>query len=212
MRIDIWSDIICPWCYIGRERFSRALADFDGDVHVVHRAFQLDPRQPRRQTQPVSKMLAAKFGPNAAAMEDRVAGIARADGLPYRTDRLVGSTLDIHRVLHHARAQGKHGELFEAVLAAYFGEARNVFDAEVLAQLGDEVGLDADGVHAVFSDDDAYAEAVRADAIEGAQLGVRGVPFFVIDRRYGISGAQEVQVFAGALRQAAQAGETPAPR
>ncbi|GGU21491.1 DsbA family oxidoreductase [Streptomyces lavendofoliae] len=210
MRVEIWSDIACPWCYIGKARFEKGLAAFAhrDEVEVVHRSFELDPGRAKGDTAPVIDMLAKKYGrtrEEARAMEEHVASNARAEGLEYRTEgRDHGSTFDIHRLLHLARAHGRQDALLDLAYRANFAEERSVFDPGVLARLGEEAGLPEDEVRRVLADEDAYAEDVRADEREAAGLGATGVPFFVLDRRYGVSGGQPAEVFTQALERAWQ--------
>lgn len=208
MRVEIWSDIACPWCYIGKARFEKGLAAFAqrDDIEVVHRSFELDPNRAKGDTGPVLEMLAEKYGrtlDEARAMEEHVASNARSEGLEYRTEgRDHGNTFDIHRLLHLARERGRQNELLDLAYRANFAEERSVFDADTLAALGVEAGLDEAEVRAVLADGSAYADAVRADEREAAELGANGVPFFVLDRRYGVSGGQPAEVFTQALEQA----------
>ncbi len=210
MRVEIWSDIACPWCYIGKARFEKGLAAFAhrDDVEVVHRSFELDPNRAKGDREPVLKMLAEKYGrtlAEARAMEAHVATNAHAEGLGYRTEgRDHGNTFDIHRLLHLAKDRGRQNELLDLAYRANFAEERSVFDTEILVTLGVEAGLDETEVRAVLADASAYADAVREDEREAAELGANGVPFFVLDRRYGISGGQPAEVFTQALEQAWQ--------
>ncbi|MFE2295824.1 DsbA family oxidoreductase [Streptomyces sp. NPDC059452] len=208
MRVEIWSDIACPWCYIGKARFEKGLAEFAhrDEVEVVHRSFELDPGRAKGEREQVVDMLAAKYGrtrEEAAAMEANVAANARAEGLGYRTEgRDHGNTFDIHRLLHLAKARGRQDELLTLAYRANFAEERSVFDDDVLLALAVEAGLDADEARAVLADPEAYADDVRTDEREAAELGAGAVPFFVLDRRYGISGGQPSEVFVQALEQA----------
>ncbi|WP_282702092.1 DsbA family oxidoreductase [Streptomyces sp. CC219B] len=209
MRVEIWSDIACPWCYVGKARFEKALAAFPHHdrVEVVHRSFELDPGRAKDDTGPVIPMLAKKYGMSEAqaqAAEDNVGAQAAAEGLGYRTrGRDHGNTFDMHRLLHFAKEQGRQGELIQALYEANFAEEASVFgDDERLVALAVTAGLDADAARAVLADAEAYADDVRADEREAAQLGATGVPFFVIDRKYGVSGAQPADVFSQALAQA----------
>ncbi|PZT74418.1 MULTISPECIES: DsbA family oxidoreductase [unclassified Streptomyces] len=208
MRVEIWSDIACPWCYIGKARFEKGLADFAhrDDVEVVHRSFELDPTRAKGDTEQVIGMLARKYGrtpEEARAMEANVAANAQAEGLGYRTEgRDHGNTFDIHRLLHLAKARGRQDELLTLAYRANFAEERSVFDDTVLLELAVEAGLDAGEARAVLADPDAYAAEVRADEEEASALGANAVPFFVFDRRYGISGGQPAEVFTQALEQA----------
>ncbi|MFF2187051.1 DsbA family oxidoreductase [Streptomyces sp. NPDC058155] len=210
MRVEIWSDIACPWCYIGKARFEKGLESFAhrADVEVVHRSFELDPSHAKGDVAPVVDMLAAKFGRSrqeALAMEEQVASHARSEGLGYRVgDRDHGSTFDIHRLLHLAKARGRQDELLSLLYRANFAEERSVYDTETLVDLAVEAGLDEAESRVVLGDDGAYAEEVRADEREAAELGATGVPFFVLDRRYGVSGGQPAEVFTQALEQAWQ--------
>ncbi|WP_103513751.1 DsbA family oxidoreductase [Streptomyces sp. SM10] len=208
MRVEIWSDIACPWCYVGKARFEKGLAGFAhrDEVEVVHRSFELDPGRAKGDTEQVLDMLAQKYGrtvEEARGMEANVAANAQAEGLGYRTEgRDHGSTFDIHRLLHLAKARGRQDELLTLVYRANFAEERSVFDDVVLAGLAVEAGLDADEARAVLADPEAYAADVRADEREASELGANAVPFFVFDRRYGISGGQPAEVFVQALEQA----------
>ncbi|MFF9276493.1 DsbA family oxidoreductase [Streptomyces griseosporeus] len=210
MRVEIWSDIACPWCYVGKARFEKALAAFPhrDDVEVVHRSFELDPGRAKGDAGPVVPMLAKKYGMSEAqaqAAEDNVGAQAAAEGLEYRTrGRDHGNTFDMHRLLHFAKEQGRQDQLVQIFYRANFAEERSVFTEgdERLVELAAEAGLDADAARKVLADPDAYAADVRADEREAAQLGATGVPFFVLDRKYGVSGAQPAEVFAQALAQA----------
>ncbi|MBM7810289.1 DsbA family oxidoreductase [Saccharothrix algeriensis] len=204
MRVDIWSDLVCPWCYIGTTRFHRALEDFEhrDRVEVVYRSFELDPTREPGRTEPVTRMLTDRYGPQGAGMDDQVAELARADGLGYRTDREVGSTLDAHRLLHLAARHGLQRRLLAALFEGHFAEGASLFTPEALVGFAERVGLDPDEARRVLHDPDAYLEPVRADEQEAARLGAGGVPFFVVDGRYGVSGAQPVETFARALRAA----------
>ncbi|MEU6401969.1 DsbA family oxidoreductase [Streptomyces sp. NPDC046985] len=210
MRVEIWSDIACPWCYVGKARFEKALAGFAhrDAVEVVHRSFELDPNRAEDDVEPVLTLLTRRYGMSqeqAEAGEDRLGAQAAAEGLDYRArGRDHGSTFAMHRLLHFAKEQGRQSELLDALYRANFAEDRSVYaeGAERLVELAAAAGLDAGAARAVLADPDAYADAVRADEREAAELGATGVPFFVLDRAYGVSGAQPVEVFAQALEQA----------
>ncbi|MEV7423927.1 MULTISPECIES: DsbA family oxidoreductase [unclassified Streptomyces] len=210
MRVEIWGDIACPWCYIGKARFEKGLAGFAhrDDIEVVHRSFELDPERTRGETGLVADMLATRYGRSpeqVRAMEETVAGHARAEGLGFRTEgRDHGGSFDIHRLLHLAKARGRQNELLDIVYRANFAEERSVYDDETLVALAVEAGLAETEAREVLADPTAYARAVRDDEREAAELGASGVPFFVLDRRFGVSGAQPVEVFAQALEQAWQ--------
>ncbi|WP_371647843.1 DsbA family oxidoreductase [Streptomyces mirabilis] len=209
MRVEIWSDIACPWCYVGKARFEKALDAFPhrDEVEVVHRSFELDPGRAKGDIQPVLKMLTKKYGMSEAqaqAGEENLGAQAAAEGLAYRTrDRDHGNTFDMHRLLHFAKERGRQDELIGLLYKANFAEERTVFnDDERLVELAVAAGLDADASREVLADPKAYADEVRADEREAAELGANGVPFFVLDRKYGVSGAQPAEVFAQALTQA----------
>ncbi|MEQ6902320.1 DsbA family oxidoreductase [Nocardioides sp. YIM 152588] len=210
MRIDIWSDVVCPWCSIGKKRLERALADFEhaDDVEVVYHSFLLDPSAPVTPVETSREAIARKYGislEQAAQAQARVDALAAEEGMTWDQSATPHvSTRDAHRLLHLALAE--HGAdtqaaLKEALLQAYFAEARNVGDHGVLAGIATGVGLDADRVAAVLGSEE-YADEVWADIDRAGDLGATGVPFFVVDDRYGISGAQPVELFAQALRQA----------
>ncbi|WP_432157612.1 DsbA family oxidoreductase [Streptomyces sp. bgisy153] len=210
MRVEIWSDIACPWCYVGKARFEKALAAFPhrDRVEVVHRSFELDPGRAKDDVQPVLTMLSRKYGMSEAraqAGEDNLGAQAAAEGLAYRTrGRDHGNTFDLHRLLHFAKEQGRQDELIQLLYRANFAEERSLFTEgdERIVELAAEAGLDADAARAVLADPERYADEVRADEREAAQLGATGVPFFVLDRAYGVSGAQPAEVFSQALTQA----------
>jgi predicted DsbA family dithiol-disulfide isomerase len=206
MRVDIWSDVICPWCYVGKARFEKALSAFAhrDEVEVVYHSFELDPSLPRGQRESNLAMLSKKFGKSTAealAMDDHVGSMARAEGLGFDSGRPVGNTFDIHRVLHLGQDRGVQQQLLSAVNEAYFAQARDVFDRDVLAEVAASAGLDAAETGKVF-DGDGYADEVRQDELQARQIGISGVPFFVFDMALGASGAQPAEVFASALNQA----------
>jgi predicted DsbA family dithiol-disulfide isomerase len=201
VRVEIWSDVVCPWCYIGKRRFEAALARFAhrDEVVVEWKSFELDPgatSSPAAEAADPSgyaRRLAAKYGTTEAEaqkMLDTMTEAAAAEGLDFRFDRAVpASTFEAHQLIHLAAEQGRQDEVKERLLRAYFTEGRAVGDREVLVGLAAEVGLDADEVREALADQ-RHAAAVRADEAEATALGIRGVPFFVVDRTYGVSGAQ----------------------
>jgi predicted DsbA family dithiol-disulfide isomerase len=206
MRVDIWSDVICPWCYVGKARFEQALSSFDhrDEVDVVYHSFELDPTYPKGKHETTFAMLREKYGmseADARAAESRIAGLAAAEGLGFQPERPVGNTFDIHRVLHLGLAKGVQAELLNAVNQAYFGQGRQVFDRDVITEIAAGAGLDGGAAGDVI-DGDAYAEEVRRDELQARELGVNGVPFFVFDMALGVSGAQPTEMFASALQQA----------
>jgi predicted DsbA family dithiol-disulfide isomerase len=214
MRIEVWSDVVCPWCYIGKRRLERALAGlpFADEVEVVYRSYELDPDAPKDAVEPVFDVLARKYGggpEQIAAMMAQVTEAAASEGLDYHLDRtLRGNTVDAHRLLHLALADGGprlQGALKEALLAAYFTRSENVADAEVLRKVSADVGLDPAGVDHVLASD-AYLAEVHADVAQAQAFGAGGVPFFVVDRKYAVSGAQPAEVLADAIRRAWEEG------
>ncbi|MBS1624142.1 MAG: DsbA family oxidoreductase [Bacteroidetes bacterium] len=210
MTVEIWSDIMCPFCYIGKRRFEEGLAAFAqrDQVNVVWRSFQLDPDLKTDPGMSVNQMLAAKKGwsvEQAAMMNDRVTGMAREAGLDYHLDKaVVANSWDAHRFSHLAAQHGVQDRAEEALFHAYFTEGKNTADHEVLAAIGEQLGISRDETLAMLGSD-AYADAVQHDMERAQQIGVQGVPFFVLDNRYAVSGAQEGKTFAGALQAAWEA-------
>jgi predicted DsbA family dithiol-disulfide isomerase len=207
VNVEIWSDVVCPWCYIGKRRIETALAGFAhrDEVSVVWRSFELDPEAPRHFDGTLDDLLARKYGlppARAAAMNAQVTALAAAEGLAYRLDRAQpGNTFDAHRLIHLAARHGVQGEAKERLLRAYFTEGRAIGNTDVLAELAAEIGLDAEEVRDVLAGD-AYADDVRADEGRAASFGISGVPFVAIDEQFGVSGAQSPAVFLQALEQA----------
>jgi predicted DsbA family dithiol-disulfide isomerase len=207
LSIEIFSDVVCPWCYIGKRRFEAALARFPhrDDVEVTWRSFELDPDAPREPQGPPAERLAAKYGMSVEQAEQlnaQVTETAAQDGLEYHLDRAQGgNTFDAHRMIHLAASHGLQDEAEERLMRAYFGEGEAISDPETLVRLVAEAGVDAGEARAVLAGDD-YADAVREDEELATRLGVRGVPFFVLGRRYGVSGAQPAEALLQALEQA----------
>lgn len=207
MKVEIWSDVICPWCYIGKRRFEMALADFahKESVNVIWRSFELDPQSPPQYPVTLEEMLARKYGVSmqeAAAMNERVTAVANEIGLDYRLSHAhPGNTFGAHRLLHFAASRQLGDAATECLMQAYFLDSLPVGDRAALAQLAPEFGISASDALAML-ESDAYVDAVRADEARAAKLGITGVPFFVINEKIGISGAQAVEVFADALQQA----------
>jgi predicted DsbA family dithiol-disulfide isomerase len=205
--VEIWSDVICPWCYIGKRRFEQALALFDGreDVEVVWRSFELDPSSPREPI-PLADRLARKFNVDhaeAVAMNERMTETAAGVGLQFRLDRaLSGNTFDAHRVIHLAAAHGLQAEVDERIKESYFAEGLPISDRESLIEVAASAGLDAEETRAML-ESDRFTDEVREDERTAAGFGINGVPFFVLDRKLGVSGAQPAEVLLDALQQAA---------
>jgi predicted DsbA family dithiol-disulfide isomerase len=208
MRVDIWSDLVCPWCYVGKRRFEKALARFDNrdEVQIVHRSFQLNPAAPRDRTSNRREMLMQKYrlSPTQAdEMDARMTQTAAGEGLEFHLEgTLTGSTFDAHQLVHLANAHGLQDAVIERFYRAYFSEQRSLFAADSLVELVAEAGIDRDDAAAALHDD-RYADAVKKDIEIARQLGVTGVPFFVINDRYGISGAQAPETFLDVLQRVA---------
>ena len=205
IKVDIWSDVQCPWCYIGKRKFEAGAALFDGGVEVEYHSFELAPDTPVDFAgSPVDYLSERKGIPVAQVTEmlARVTGIAESVGLHYDYDSVhQTNTVISHELLHYAKAHGRQLDMKERLLKAYFVDGRHVGRIEDLADLAAEIGLDrADVVRALTAHD--YLADVKADVAQANAYGIQGVPFFVIDGKYGISGAQEPEAFAGALRQA----------
>ena len=207
MKIEIWSDVVCPWCYIGKRRFEQALAQFEhaGDVEVVWRSFELDPNAPPVRTESHAEHLASKYGVSAAqveAMDSRLIGEAHKEGLEFHlADSKGGNTFDAHRLIHLAAGTGRAGEMKERLMRAYFTEGVAIGERAELVRLATEVGLDEAEVKGMLSSN-GLANEVRADEARARAFGISGVPFFAIDERYGVSGAQPADVLLDVLQQA----------
>ena len=219
MLIEIWSDVVCPFCYIGKRRLEAALADFAhrDEVEVVYRSFELDPSAPEVGTESIGEALARKYGggpEQAATMMDRVATMAGEVGLTFDYAHATHTrTLEAHRLLHLALDHGGpelQRTLVEALMVAYFTQGRSMGDRGVLREVAVGAGLPADRVAGVLASEE-YAEPVAADIEQARAYGISGVPFFVLDRRLGVSGAQPQEVFAQALQQAHDAAREAAP-
>lgn len=207
MHVEIWSDVVCPWCYLGKRRFEAALARFShrDAVTIIWRSFELDPTAPRRVPDTLNDLLARKYAmtvAQAAAASERMTALAATEGLTYRLERAQsGNSFDAHRLLHLAGSRGFQGELKERLMKAYFTDGLPIGDRDTLVQLASEVGIDADEAAKVIAGD-AYSVEVRADEERATALGISGVPFFAIAETYGISGAQPSDVFLAALEEA----------
>ena len=207
MQVEIWSDLVCPWCYLGKRRFERALESFGhrDEVTVVYRSFELDPSAPAGVTTATVERLADKYGMTAQQADDaqrQMEQRAAQDGLEFRMDGLrSGNTRDAHRLLHLAKAHGVQAALAERLHRAYFTEQASIFDHSSLTELAVEAGLDRDDVTRVLASRE-YGDAVDTDEEMARALGANGVPLFIIDRRYGISGAQPPEVIEQVLDQA----------
>ena len=210
MRIDIWSDVVCPWCYIGKRRLETALSTFEhaDDVEVVWHSFMLDPGAPAEPSESTSVMLARKYGQSpegARQMQDQVEAVAAEEGLVFRlSETLHLNTLDAHRLIHLALHDGGpqlQGRVKEALLAAYFTQARNMADQAELRTVAVGAGLDPAAVDRVLASTE-HADEVWADIEQAQAFGATGVPFFVVDNRFGVSGAQPAEAFTQVLERA----------
>ncbi|MBS1848532.1 MAG: DsbA family oxidoreductase [Actinobacteria bacterium] len=217
MLVEIWVDVVCPWCAVGHARFRRALEDFAhaGDVEVVYRSYELDPNAPARRRGSMTDHLAAKYGlsvDEARRMNDHMVEVAALDGLTFDFDRArAGNTFDAHRLLQLALVRGCQHELLDSFLRGYFAEGMPVADHDALVERAVAVGLDAAEVASVLGGD-TYGAEVRADELRAHQLGVTGVPFFLVDGRFAIPGAQPIERFVQALDRAwAKITASPVP-
>jgi predicted DsbA family dithiol-disulfide isomerase len=205
MIIDVWSDVVCPWCFIGKRRLEKAIAGLpEGtEVEVRHRAFQLQPDI--QGVTPTTQLLASKYRVDAAqvaAMQANVCSIADGEGLCYNlTDTLSGNTADAHRLLLWAQSEGKQDALLEEMFSAYFEKSEPLFSHDDLLAIVERVGLDRAAAAAVLNSDE-FADQVAEDQELAHNLGASGVPFFVIDMKIGLAGAQPQEVFERALAQA----------
>jgi predicted DsbA family dithiol-disulfide isomerase len=206
IKVDIWSDIACPWCFIGKRKFEAAVAASGLTVEVEFHSFELSPTTPAEFRGRHHEFLAGHAGVSleqAAAMGERVTALAAAVGLRFDYDRLqTTNTVLAHQLVHYAKARGRQPEMKERLMKAYFEEGRHVGRIPELADLAAEIGFDRDEVVRSLESGEYLAD-VRADVALAGDLGIRGVPFFVLDGKYGISGAQEPATFADALGQVA---------
>jgi len=215
--VEIWSDVACPWCHIGKRRFETALEQFEhrDEVEVVWRSFELDPNAPAVRDGDRAEHLARKYGTSverAREMQEHMTRVAAGEGLVFRFERCLGANmLDAHRLLQLARAHALQDELEERFFRAYLAEGEVMSDRETLVQLASEVGLDAGDARETLAGDRFVAE-VREDERTAALLGIDAVPFFVVDRALGVAGAQPPEVLVEVLRRGwdARPGAAPA--
>lgn len=207
MKVEIWSDVMCPFCYIGKRRFESALqqTSFKDNIEIEWKSFQLDPSIQIEPGKHVNQYLAERKGipvEQAQALNKRVTEMAAAEGLQYDFDKaVVANSFDAHRFSHLAAKEGKGDAAEERLFKAYFTEGKNIADRNTLVQLGTDIGLDGAAVKQAL-ETDAYAQEVLHDIGEAQQIGVQGVPFFVLDRKYAVSGAQSAEIFVQALERA----------
>lgn len=206
MQVEIWSDVVCPWCYIGKRRFEAALDYFDGkeDVEIIWRSFELDPSAPRVAGEDMATRLSKKYRMSRNQAMESIASItalAQVEGLDYHLESAKqGNSFDAHRLIQLATLNGLGGQMKERLLKAYFTESLAISDREVLAGLGSEVGLDGGDVREMYASD-YLAASVRNDEALAARYGINGVPFFVFDSKYGVSGAQPTEVLLEVLNK-----------
>jgi predicted DsbA family dithiol-disulfide isomerase len=205
LQIDVWGDLACPWCYVGKGRLDRAVAasPHAGAITVVPRSFELDPAM-SREPRPNLEMLAAKYGVSQAqarAIEDKAVALAEREGLPFSVDRVVASSFDVHRVLHLARSYGLADQLLGVLQRMLFGGRVNAFDHTAIADAASRLGIPRPRVEEVLAGGE-YADAVRADEAEASRIGVSGVPFAVFGGRAAIAGAATGDGYAQAIEQA----------
>lgn len=208
IKIDIWSDIACPWCYIGKRRLESALTEMAGpdapQVDIQYHSYELDPGAPADYPGNHAEYLAQHLGASAEQvrqMDQQITGLAAAEGLDYHLNNIqVTNTGKAHELIHFAESQGKGPEMKERLLRAYFTEGRHVGRVADLADLAADIGLDRAAAEQAL-ESGVFAQAVEDDKTQAQAFGIRGVPFFVVDGKYGISGAQESDTFLQALRK-----------
>ena len=206
MKVEIWSDVMCPFCYIGKRNFESALKNFPhrNDIIVEWKSFQLNPDIETDPARSVNEYLAEHRGitlEQAKRLNDRVAAMAKDVGLEYDFDKaVVANSFDAHRLSHYAKLHGKQSEMEEKLFKAYFTEGKNTADRETLIQLAAGIGLDPEEVREIVNGD-RFADDVVKDEYEAQQVGARGVPFFVFNDRYTVSGAQPERLFLQVLEK-----------
>ena len=207
MKIEIWSDIVCPYCYIGKRRLESALEEFDHaeDIEIQWKSFQLQPDAETNPDMTVVKHLSEVKGwpiEQADQMTRHVTDMAAEEGLEYDFDQaVVANTFKAHRLIHFAQTTNKGGEAKEALLRAYFTEGKNIDDTDTLVALAEDLGLEAEETYDVL-ESDTFSNAVKQDVISAQNMNIRGVPFFLFDRKYAVSGAQQKDTFLKALNRA----------
>jgi predicted DsbA family dithiol-disulfide isomerase len=217
MIIEIWEDVICPWCYIGERRLEAALEDFphNSEVQIIRHSFELNPSVPAKagKKENIPEMLSTKYGIGlevATRREAQIADLAKVEGLTINPERVVANTRDAHRMLHLASDCGLQAALAKLLFTAHFTDGKDISDPDVLMQLTGQVGIDANQVRTALTSD-AYLAQVEADEHEAQVIGLSGVPLFVVDRRYGMNGAQPTTVFRELLEKAWEQRTTPTP-
>lgn len=206
MKIEIWSDVVCPFCALGKKNLEAALAQFEhrDTVQIEWKSFELDPSAPRGSKQSIAEVLAQKYGRSvewARKMNAEMAARAAAQGATFNFEKVIPSnSFDAHRLIHFAKAAGKQSEAQAALFDAYFKDGKDIGDAATLLTIARELGLDADGAAEMLASD-AYKDVVRADESEAQELGITGVPFFLINGELGVSGAHPAEAFLEALER-----------
>ncbi|WP_053228047.1 DsbA family oxidoreductase [Spirochaeta cellobiosiphila] len=214
MKIDIWSDHVCPFCYIGKRRLEKALENtkLDEDVEIEYHSFELSPQSPKISTENIHQALARKYGMSeeqAKSSNEQVGNMAREEGLNYDFDNMkYTNTFDAHRLCHLAKSQGKDKELIELLMNHYFTKGSLISDHDILITLAKKVGLEEDQVRLVL-ETDRYAKEVREDEYLAQTHHIGGVPYFIIDDSYTISGAQPLEVFTETLKKAGSSSKLP---
>lgn len=209
IEIEIWSDIVCPFCYIGKRNFEKALSEsgMEQQVHVTWRSFELAPDTQTDPSRDIYTYLAERKGwseEQSQQIHGQVSETARAAGLTYNFDNMFPmNSFRAHRLLHLAKEQGVQGEVKECLLSGYFTESKNIDDEQTLRNIGRDAGISSEKLDELFNSD-VYSDEVRNDIELARQFGVQGVPFFVIDRKYAVSGAQPVEAFKQALAEVAK--------
>ena len=208
MKVEIWSDIMCPFCYIGKRNFEAALNEFDAknEIEIEWKSFQLDPTIPKSFEKKVStyEYLAERKGmpvERSKEIHDNIVETARKVGLTYNFEKaVVANSFDAHKLIQLAKTKGLGDAAEESLFKAYFSNGQDMSDHSTLVQLGNEIGLNEEEITAALVSEEFEAK-VNFDVSEGSQLGVTGVPFFVFDRKYAVSGAQPIETFLNALKQ-----------
>lgn len=207
MKVEIWSDVMCPFCYIGKRKFEQAMQQFDHaeNIELEWHSFQLDPGIQAGHGKNLYEYLSERKGisvEQSVAMHDNVVKMAEEVGLTYNFDKaVVANSFDAHRLIQLAKKNGLGDEIEEKLFKAYFTDGKDFANHSVLSEIGREIGLNAEEVEQVLTDPNAYADAVRKDITEASRIGVRGVPFFVFDRKFAVSGAQPSEVFLNTLNK-----------
>jgi predicted DsbA family dithiol-disulfide isomerase len=212
IKIEIWSDVMCPWCYIGKRRFEKALDEFEhkGEVDVEWKSFQLNPAMKTDPSKNINVYLSEIKGctlEDAQQMNQQVTGLAKEVGLEYDFDKaVVANSFDAHRLIQYAKEAGKGDQAEERLFKAYFTEGKNIASHETLVQLGSEIGLEENEVKEMLAGE-RFTDEVKHDVYEARQIGVRGVPFFLFNGKYAISGAQQTELFVDTLKKAWHEGK-----